>query len=128
MNEKNLADMAVKITQVIKQGISLDSQQLMVVMLQKIPELGKDVNKTISLFTDLAEQLGFRFADVYDILDQLKLRIRTAISEVSRSSWLHTIATALYIVASIAVNLLPPAWKEASKAVISGYEALYGNS
>lgn len=127
MKEKSLAEMAVKITNVIKNGLNLSSQEILVVCLEKIPELSQDANKTIGLFTDLAKQLDIRFNDVYDIIDKIKLSIKTSVSLVQRSGWLHTIAAALYIVASIAVNFLPPAWKDASKAVIAGYEALYGN-
>lgn len=124
--ETNLAEMAVKITEVIKSTLKMDGPNTLVVILDRIPELSEDANKTISLFIDLAEKLGIRFNDVYDILDQIKLNIRTAVSEVSRGSLLHTIATVLYTVSTIALNFLPPAWKDASKAVIIGYEALYG--
>ncbi len=127
MNPTNLAEMAVKATNVIKGYLNMGSQELMVKILDEVP-LIPNANFGIVLFTDMAKEFGWKFNEVYDILDRAKLEIKTAVGALDRGGWLHKIATALYVVALALNNFLPPAYRIASKAVIGGYEALYGNS
>lgn len=124
MNEKSLADMAVKATNVIKGYLNMDSRELMVKILDAVPI--PDANFGIVMFTDMAKEFGWKYNEVYDILDRAKLEIKTAVGALDRGGFLHKIATALYVVAMALSQFLPPPYNVASKAVIAGYEALYG--
>lgn len=126
MNPNNFATTAVKITNVIKENENRSSTDIMLLILNNVPELAIDANVTIAIFTTLADKLGIAYKDVYDIIDQLKYHVKTAITDVLRSNWLQTIANTLYYALRALNGMLPEPWHKISLIVLGVYEGLKG--
>ena len=63
-DEKVLADIAVKITNVIKLNLNEDAQTVIKKMLDEIPELVNDIDLTIEYLQSMAKAMGLHYKDV----------------------------------------------------------------
>lgn len=124
MKDQQLADISVKITQVIKTHDKLTPQEIMIALLEMVPELKNSMNDAIDLFTRLAEQLNILYSDVYDIIGQITYKIRTSVSALFKGNFLHSIAVGLYYVGKIILGFLPPAVSEIGAIVLGAYKEL----
>lgn len=124
MQKDTLADIAVKITQVIKTNLNDSAQQVIKKMLDEIPELAQDIDRTITYLQSMADSLGIAYTDINDIVHYIQKYAKAAASDIDWNSLWQTIAQGIYYVAQVIANLLPPKWKEVVLIVLAAYENL----
>lgn len=122
--DKTLADIAVKITQVIKTNLNIPAQDVIKKMLAEIPELANDIDKTIEYLKSMADSLGIKYTDINDIITTIQNKANDVASNVDWNSLWQTIAQGVYYVAKALISLLPPKWKEVIVFVLEAYDRL----
>lgn len=126
MKDQQLADIAVKITQVIKKNLSDSAEEVIKKMLDEIPELANDVNLTIEYLKSMADNLGITYTDINGIIGYIQHYAKTVASDIDWNSLWQTIAQGIYYVARLLANLLPPKWKEVILIIVEAYDRLVG--
>lgn len=124
MKDQQIADIAVKITQVIKTNLDTPAQELIIKMLDKIPELAGNINLTIEYLKSMADSLKIDYSDVNDIIATIQNTAKDATHPVDWNTLWQTVAQGIYYVAQVIANLLPPKWKEVILIVLAAYENL----
>jgi hypothetical protein len=124
MKDEQLADIAVKITQVIKLNIDLEAKDVIVKILDEIPELANNVNLAIEYLKAIGDAMGWNYTDVNDVISFIQLHAQQATSDIDWNSLWQTIAQGIYYVARVIANLLPPKWKEVILIIVEAYDRL----
>lgn len=124
MSEQVLADIAVKITQVIKTNLDQSAQDVIKKMLDEIPELANNIDLTIEYLKSMADSLGIDYTDIDDIITKIQETANNAASDIDWNSLWQTLAQGIYYVARILANLLPPKWKEVILIIVEAYDRL----
>ena len=125
MNEdQQLADIAVKITQVIKTNLSLPAQQVIKKMLDDIPELAEDISTASEYLLSMGKAMGYQNKDVNSIIEAIQQNANNVASDIDWNTLWQTIAQGIYYVARAIANLLPPKWKEVILIIVEAYDRL----
>ncbi len=85
MQKDTLADIAVKITQVIKENLSDSAQGVIKTMLDKIPELANNIDLTAEYLLSIGRELGIE-GDVNTIIEVIQHRAKQAASDIDWNS------------------------------------------
>jgi len=123
-DDKVLADIAVKITQVIKTNLDASAQDVIKNILDKIPELANDIDLTIEYLRSMANSLGIAYTDINDVIGYIQSYAKKAASPIDWNTLWQSIAQGIYYVAKALAGVLPPKWKEVILIVLAAYENL----
>lgn len=126
MKDQQLADIAVKITQVIKKNLSDSAQNVIKKMLDEIPELANNVDNAIEYLKSMADNLGIDYTDINGVITEIQYRAKTVASDIDWNNLWQTIAQGIYYVARVLANLLPPKWREVILIIVEAYDRLVG--
>lgn len=125
MDKSTLADISVKITNVIKLNLNDTSHEVIKKMLDTIPELVGDINLTIEYLQAIGKEMGID-GDVNTIIDAIQEKAKNAVSDINWNSLWQKVAQGIYYVANLLAGFLPPKWREVILIVLNAYERLVG--
>jgi len=122
MTTKEIAKVAVTVTQIIKTNLDADPQDIIFKIQEAFPKL--PVNDIIGIITNMAIQYGFEYMDVNDIIRIVQAGAKRAVSDIVWNETWQNFAQAFLFAAHLVAKIVPPKWGKVITLVLDAYEKI----
>lgn len=117
-----LSVIAVTITQIIKENLDKTPQEVIIKILEALPQL--TVDQLTGYLTIMGDKIGIQHQDINDLISVLQQSAKDAFSDEHRASIWQDIAQFVLVAAHIVEGLVAPKWANIIRLVLSAYEGL----
>ncbi len=126
MTEQEIAAIAERITQTVKENLEADPPEVIQLILTELPQLTTD--EIIKAFTSLGDQLAIQYDDVNDLIIILQDTATFSTTEIQKNIHWQDIAQVLFAVLSVVKGLVPGPWAKIILLVLDAYTVLKGGN